>query len=235
MLQHCGAGVVILAGMTVAVLDSARPVQAAVETRAILKTYFQTGDVPTQQQFGTLIDSAVNIVDDRNLIGLKVYDPALIYLPGDTVVFNRLSIGDQVGALAEGTPTTPPKLEFAAWTPLDPNNPGEMDVATDFAGRYGFMGVQLRDSFGNINYGFLQMGMAAADGTLHPPIQVDYLVFESTPNAPITVFAVPEPGSLMVLGVGGIMTLHRRRVRVPERRVAAVPYPASATRAHTKR
>jgi hypothetical protein len=37
----------------------------AQETRTQLKTYFQTGDTPTQGQFENLIDSMVNKTDDK--------------------------------------------------------------------------------------------------------------------------------------------------------------------------
>lgn len=37
----------------------------AQETRTQLKTYFQTGDTPTQTQFENLIDSMVNKTDDH--------------------------------------------------------------------------------------------------------------------------------------------------------------------------
>lgn len=39
--------------------------------RAVLKEYFEKGDKPTQAQFGTLIDSLVNMHDDGVLIGLR--------------------------------------------------------------------------------------------------------------------------------------------------------------------
>lgn len=56
-----------------------------------------------------------------------------------------------MGEVAGGPLTTPPGLEFADWAPLDPNDPVHMDVATDFAGSYGFLGIQLRGPFGQIN------------------------------------------------------------------------------------
>lgn len=211
MSKRIRARVVVLAGVALAIIGSAQPM-AAIETRAILETYFQTGDVPTAEQFADLIDSLVNIVDDRYLIGLKVYDPQLNYVAGDTVIFNRLSVGATVGELAEGTAGTPPQLEFANWSPLDPNDPAEMDVATDFAGQYGYLGIQLQDSSGQINYGYLQMGMDPVGSAAHPAIHVDYLVYESTPNTPITVAAVPEPGTVALLGFGlaGIAVRRRR-------------------------
>lgn len=43
------------------------------ESRTQLKTYFQTGDTPTQDQFENLIDSTLNITDDGNPRPYSVY------------------------------------------------------------------------------------------------------------------------------------------------------------------
>ena len=48
-------------------------------TRTVLKSYFETGDVPTQAQFIDLIDSVPNIVDDNIPIGA---DPAVTAFAG---------------------------------------------------------------------------------------------------------------------------------------------------------
>ncbi|MEO5644788.1 MAG: hypothetical protein ABIQ40_14860, partial [Bacteroidia bacterium] len=57
--------------------------------RNILKQYFMRGDRPTEGQFDSLLDSTLNIVDDRYLLGLRVYEPAKIYLTGDTMLYNN--------------------------------------------------------------------------------------------------------------------------------------------------
>jgi hypothetical protein len=54
----------------------------------VLKTFFQTGDKPTSSQFGALIDSMVNKLDDAQLLGLRVYDNTRIYTKGDTAIYN---------------------------------------------------------------------------------------------------------------------------------------------------
>ncbi|HTF04233.1 MAG TPA: hypothetical protein VK826_09405, partial [Bacteroidia bacterium] len=78
--------------------------------RTVLKEYFQTGDKPSAAQFGIFIDSTVNFVDDRDFIGLREYNPAADYLPGDTAVFN-----DQVVRCLNAT-TGP--YDPADWTVL---------------------------------------------------------------------------------------------------------------------
>lgn len=42
------------------------------QTKAILKSYFETGDIPTQEEFANLIDSYVNIEDNNSLDGVDI-------------------------------------------------------------------------------------------------------------------------------------------------------------------
>src|ERR1043165_2314406 len=58
--------------------------------RPVLKSFFQVGDKPTASQFAAFIDSAIIYSDDRNLLGLKTFDQTLIYVAGDTVIFNKV-------------------------------------------------------------------------------------------------------------------------------------------------
>lgn len=48
-----------------------------------------SGDRPSSVQFATLIDSAVNLIDDRHLLGLRTYDTLMSYSTGDSVVYNN--------------------------------------------------------------------------------------------------------------------------------------------------
>lgn len=57
--------------------------------RNILKQYFMRGDRPTEGQFDSLLDSTVNIIEDRYLFGLREYDPLKMYMTGDTMVYNN--------------------------------------------------------------------------------------------------------------------------------------------------
>lgn len=60
----------------------------AILTRAILKSFFQSGDRPSAPQFSSLIDSMINYPDDRDLLGLQTYDPTRVYIAGETAVYN---------------------------------------------------------------------------------------------------------------------------------------------------
>jgi hypothetical protein len=206
------AGVIVAFSIVVALTGS--PARGAVVTREILKTYFEKGDVPTQSQFGTLIDSMVNYTEDRYLLGLRVYDPAKQYLAGDTVAIKRFGIGDT-------TPAGPLGIDYA-----DPHvNPVQLEP--DFAGQFGFAAVKLGDSAGHVFYGYLQIQMDAAGGggaggatgpitSLNPPgpaINVQYIVFNDTPNTPVNMVAVPEPASAALLACFAAGLLRRQRMR----------------------
>ena len=81
----------------------------AVQTRSVLKTYFETGDKPTSAQFGDLIDSALmaryiwetsdiaaigNTVYMSNATAAQTIDMQAVEL-GESFVFNR--VGEAAG------------------------------------------------------------------------------------------------------------------------------------------
>ncbi len=200
---------VAAAAATVALLSvAASPADGAIISRPILKTFFQSGDKPTEQQFSTLLDSMVNYTEDRYLLGLRVYDPTIVYAPGDAVPIKRFGIGDTA-------PAAP--LGYA-----DPHvNPPLM--ASDFAGQFGFAAFRLADSSGLGDcYGFMQIQMdalppptggAGAPTTEPPGIFVEYIAFETTPNTPVSTFLVPEPSAGAAIALLPIVAARRRRQR----------------------
>jgi len=94
------------------------------------RDYFQTGDVPTQDQFATLIDSAVNMIYDRKLIGLK---STIRNGPISPATRRSSIVSPSAPRWASGRRKPPPRRprwDVRQLAPLDPNDPSEMDVAT---------------------------------------------------------------------------------------------------------
>ncbi|MGZ4056873.1 MAG: hypothetical protein ACXVPM_18315, partial [Bacteroidia bacterium] len=91
----------------------------ALVSRNILKSFFVPGATPTSAQFSTFIDSVLVYADDRNLVGLKTYDPTLIYVLGDTVIYN------QIIYQANGT-TTPGPFNISFWVKIAGSTPGSV-------------------------------------------------------------------------------------------------------------
>lgn len=174
---------------------------AAIESREVLKTYFETGDVPTQDQFDNLIDSLINVVDDRYLLGLRVYNPQISYNPGDTVIAKKAIYGATVQTpLAECVTAD----RFIA-------DHLHVDMSTDFAGQHGYLELVFGDSLGTY-YGYMQLTMEPDPGVAPGPgIFVEYIVIETTPFQAIQIAEVPEPASLTFMGGAAMLLLARRR------------------------
>ncbi|TND08150.1 MAG: major tail fiber protein [Bacteroidetes bacterium] len=69
--------------------------------RLTLKSFFEKGDKPSQGQFAALLDSAVLFIDDKDIIGLRLYSTTRFYSAGDTVVYLDsvyLCLGDTSGS-----------------------------------------------------------------------------------------------------------------------------------------
>lgn len=93
----------------------------ALVPRTVLKSFFQTGDKPTETQFADTIDSAMNLQDDGQSTGAKEYTPTKEYLVGDAVV--------KTDAILQAKILTEKQKEFKLdsdqtvtfrWTPIVP-------------------------------------------------------------------------------------------------------------------
>src|ERR1700746_755974 len=89
-------------------------------SRNILKSFFTPGAKPTSAQFNTLIDSELNIADDRYLLGLKNFDATLIYIAGDTVVHNQIIYQAK-------TTTSVAPFNISQWNKIAGSTPGSVN------------------------------------------------------------------------------------------------------------
>ncbi len=213
-----GGGLLLLAAIAA---SSAAPVHAAIVSRNVLKTFFESGDVPTQQQFSNLLDSYIHQTDDGlTLVGMGVSRDGT---PGGRF----LRIGANVGINE-----TMPDAHQAYWRKAPaPNIPPIPGMCPSFCGSSGFLPLEYESAAGEAHYGFLQITMAADEthpvdsaGTgsagaqsapLGPAIFVAHWVWESTPGATLTTFVVPEPaGAALVLLLGLPYAVRRRRGNV---------------------
>ncbi len=93
----------------------------ALAPRETLKQYFQTGDIPTQAQFESTIDSSVHMTDDRPMDDAKEYNPTKNYDAGDTVVKSDAVVKTKVLTEGQKEFTLEPKQSATfRWTPVVP-------------------------------------------------------------------------------------------------------------------
>jgi hypothetical protein len=155
----------------------AAPAESAKVPRAVLKEYFQTGDKPTQSQFADMIDSALNFSEDRDLLGLRNYSDGLAML---------IAEGEMLGPLSDYSPST--------------------GLAPEWAGQSGFLGLAFTEN-SETYYGYLQLRAGEPGGTDLYPIFVTYFVFEDLPNTELLVTSVPEPSTLVLGAICGMLGL----------------------------
>jgi hypothetical protein len=124
----------MVGGCLAFVLMGTTRVHAAIESRDVLKTYFETGDVPTEQNFGNLIDSMINLPSDGITYTGSIPDPAGLG--------GMLGEGDEVG----------PGAIFS----------GVAGLGEDWFGQSGFLGLSLEIN-AQTHYGYLQITAAPGD------------------------------------------------------------------------
>jgi hypothetical protein len=190
--------------------------RGAVLPRSILKSYFETGDVPTADQFGNLIDSYIHLTDDG--LALSLVGIGGTRHSGTGPNGQGMRISSNGIAIDEGLPAS----LGGEW--LAPALHPQMEPL--WAGQSGYLPLKYSNSTGTaMHYGFLQITMAASSPApgasfsadpqpLIPPgpgIHVEYWAWETTPNAPITTFAVPEPTAALGMIALAALGLSRRR------------------------
>ena len=80
----------------------------------------------------------------------------------------------------------------------------------NFVGTDKYVGLKWDIGGGNFNYGWARVDVSAANNGTATLFSYAY---ESTPNAPITAGAIPEPSSLALLAAGGGAAALKRRRR----------------------
>jgi hypothetical protein len=187
-----------------AILFGCPAAHGAIVPRNVLKSFFESGDVPTQDQFSNLIDSYVHHTDD----GLDLV--AIGSIPDSSANGRALRVGGNVG-INETLPDT----YSGIWKPY-PTAPGTTlpQMCSMFCGTSGFLPLKYAGTDGP-HYGFLQIDMGADPGASPGAvIYVTQLVWESSPNTTLTTFAAPEPTALGLLLMGllsAFCSRYRRR------------------------
>lgn len=97
----------------------------SLQNRATLKTYFETGDYPTEEQFANLLDSIFNKVDDDGLVGLTTFKPTVPYKAGKGVFY--------AGAIYMALVDTQGTFDPVKWQQIsNPSGVLEFEIFEDF-------------------------------------------------------------------------------------------------------
>lgn len=167
---------------------AAQPSVAAKVTRTVLKSYFETGDKPTQAQFGDMIDSALNLVDD-GLVGYSVSDS------GGRAP--RFDLGATVG----------PGLSFAPLSSVQ-------GFSDDWLGQSGFLPLAFtQDS--QLHYAYLQISSPVPGSPNAYSMNVEYLVYQDLADTALVTQTVPEPTTLTLAlaALVGLFVWRRRSIK----------------------
>ncbi len=144
----------------------------AEQTREYLYEKFQNGDIPTQQDFADMIDSALNLLDDRFSLDGIVAGPdggAAFFGPG-TTIDDSLTFGPAAG------------------------------LSSDWAGQLGLMALTFTAG-GETHYGYFQVQSGTPGLPDLYPMQFQYFVYEDQANTPLVTSLVPEPSTFALLAI----------------------------------
>lgn len=150
-----------------------------VVTRKILKTFFQKGSKPSEEQFRALIDSFVHVAEDKSRLGLAEFDRAASYSKGSSVIFK----GDIYQALSA---VSPGSFKDTEWRKL---YEAAQQETTSTAAKDGFEGT-----------GQAKTSEDTGPGSKWIKFQVDYSELkESSASKPVAV--LPLPAGLVLAGL----------------------------------
>ena len=120
----------------------------AIQTRTVLKTYFNTGDKPTETQFVDLIDSSLNLTDGGTLTGvlsssLVSSDYSLI---AHSASFNHVKVK---GSISASNVHIDADTLFIGGTSFSKSNLDDLKAGRSIAATETVEGISLKKSFKN--------------------------------------------------------------------------------------
>lgn len=188
---------VILSVLLLACLPAAH---AAIESRDVLKTYFESGDIPTEKQFINLIDSSIIL---EACYGESADTHAVTNLAGGIAA----DAAGHAQLLVEGQTFDP-----AAVTLLGAASVGDGSAWPGGSGFLAFTFDLGDDGAATTHAGFLQMSVDGPSAATPYAINVIGFAYETEPDTPITTFAIPEPSMVTLLAFGAVcLTALRHR------------------------
>lgn len=175
---------------------------APIVSKDILRQYFLTGDKPTESQFASFIDSALNLEID---FGDTIADHLLALDNGGLASINNLAsvlpLGAEVG----------PGLTYTTQ--------GVVGDPSAWPGSDGFIGVQFElDNPGGpptTHYGYIQLSVDSATAPTPYAIHLVGFAYETDPDTPVTTADIPEPVSVALMITACVGLLGRRKARTP--------------------